>query len=262
MKVERYIQGQPCWVELASHDAKASKLFYSELLGWNSQDMPIHDGVYTMFNLAIGEETDVIGAAYQMPAEMRKQGAPTNWTVYFAVDSVDATIALARSHGGTLLLGPHDVGTAGRMALLSDSEGAQFAIWQAGEHIGARKKGEVGTLCWVELACKDSKRAKQFYPNILGWKVQPGDMPDFEYTEWLVDGQPFGGMMEMTEEWGDIAPHWMLYFTVADCDATAVKAAKLGGKICVPPTNIPKVGRFAVINDPQGGFFSVIALNT
>ena len=262
MKVERYIQGQPCWVELASHDASAGKHFYSALLGWSLQDMPIPDGVYTMFNLAIGDETDEIGAAYQMHAEMSSQGEPTNWTVYFAVDSVDDTIELARSCGGELLLGPHDVGTAGRMALLSDPEGAKFAIWQAGEHIGAGKRGEVGTLCWVELACRNTELAKEFYPKILGWKVQPGDMPDFEYTEWLVDGQSFGGMMEMTEEWGDIAPHWMLYFTVEDCDETVVKAAKLGGKICVPPTNIPKVGRFAVINDSQGGFFSVIALNS
>ncbi|WP_299797718.1 VOC family protein [uncultured Shewanella sp.] len=262
MKVERYAQGLPCWVELASHDANAGKQFYSELLGWSLQDMPIPDGVYTMFNLVLGEESDEIGAAYQMPAEMSEQGIPTNWTVYFAVDSVDATIALARSNGGELLLGPHDVGTAGRMALLRDPQGAKFAIWQAGEHIGARRRGESGTLCWVELACRNTGLAKQFYPKILDWKVQPGDIPGFEYTEWLVDGEPFGGMMEMTEEWGDIDPHWMLYFTVADCDETVVKATKIGGKICVPPTNIPKVGRFAVIKDPQGGVFSVIALNT
>lgn len=261
MKVERYTQGLPCWVELASHDAKAGKQFYSELLGWSVQDMPIPDGVYTMFNLAIGDETCEIGAAYQMHAETSEQGEPTNWTVYFAVDSVDATIMLAKSYGGTLLLGPHDVGTAGRMALLSDPEGAQFAIWQAGEHIGARKKGEVGTLCWVELVCRDGELAKQFYSEILGWEVQPSDMPDFDYSEWLVEGQSFGGMMEMTVDWGDIEPHWMLYFNVTDCDLIAAKATKLGGNICVPPTNIPTVGRFAVINDPQGGLFSVIALN-
>lgn len=65
----------------------------------------------------------------------------------------------------------------------------------------------------------------------------------------------------MNEEWGEVPPHWMLYFAVDNCDEAAAKAKQLGGEICVPPTDIAKVGRFAVINDPQGGFFSIITLN-
>ncbi|MBW8185316.1 VOC family protein [Shewanella nanhaiensis] len=262
MKVNQYVHGQPCWVELASRDAHAGKQFYSTLFGWKVQDMPIPNGVYSMLALEVEGECSDIGAAYQMPEAMSEQGAPTTWTVYFAVDNVDATVAAVISNGGNLELGPHDVGTAGRMALLSDPEGARFAIWQAGDHIGAKRNGEDGSLCWVELASRDSQDAKAFYTSSLGWDSRQDSMPDFTYTEWLVEDVPFGGMMEMTEEWGEMPAHWMLYFAVEDCDKTVEVATGLGAKICVPPTNIPEVGRFSVISDPQGGFFSVITLNS
>ena len=64
--------------------------------------------------------------------------------------------------------------------------------------------------------------------------------------------------MQMTEEWGELPSHWMIYFSVADCDAAAAKATELGGSVKVPPTDIPPVGRFSVIQDPQGAVFSII----
>jgi predicted enzyme related to lactoylglutathione lyase len=85
-------------------------------------------------------------------------------------------------------------------------------------------------------------------------------MSGVEYTEWHIATQAVGGMMHMTEEWGEMPAHWMLYFAVEDCDEIASRASTLGAKVCVPPTDIANVGRFAVLNDPQGGVFSVIAL--
>jgi len=86
-------------------------------------------------------------------------------------------------------------------------------------------------------------------------------MGPIEYTEWQVDGQSVGGMMEMTEEWGGIPPHWMPYFQVADCAAIVEKATALGGSVKVPPTPIPNIGTFAVLGDAQQGVFSVIHLS-
>jgi len=76
----------------------------------------------------------------------------------------------------------------------------------------------------------------------------------------MLGEHPVAGMMQMTEEWGDAPPHWMTYITVADCDASAKTVEELGGQVCVPPTDIPEVGRFAVINDPTGATFSIIKL--
>ncbi|MYK62276.1 MAG: VOC family protein [Chloroflexi bacterium] len=68
-----------------------------------------------------------------------------------------------------------------------------------------------------------------------------------------------GGMMEMDASWGDMASHFMVYFRVEDCDASAAKVAELGGEVCVPPTEIPP-GKFSVVNDSLGSTFSIMSL--
>ncbi|QBF83418.1 VOC family protein [Shewanella maritima] len=257
MKVESYIQGQPCWVELASHDWQAGKSFYQQLFNWQLVDMETPDGHYTTMQIDGGD----VAAMYQMSAEIAKD-TPSHWTIYFAVDNVDETIERVKQAGGQLVIGPHNVGDAGRMAVFLDPEGASFAVWQAMEHSGIQHRQMANTLCWVELACSDTGVEKQFYSQALGLNTKLNDSVDFEYTEWHAKDTPIGGMMAMTEEWGDMPTHWMSYFDVDDCDAMAARAAEIGGKVCVPPTDIPQVGRFAVINDPQGAVFSIIQLIT
>ncbi|WP_394202599.1 VOC family protein [Shewanella waksmanii] len=258
MKVSSYQPGQPCWVELASNDALSARHFYSALFDWGLKDMPMPEGVYTMFTL--GE--DDVGAMFQMPEFMAQADTPTHWGIYFAVADVAASAQLVQQHGGSVVMGPHDVGDAGSMVLCQDPEGAHFSIWQAKQHVGCMRKDENSTLCWVELACRDTQKAGEFYTKVFGWQSSVQDMSGFEYTEWHTSAGPQGGMMAMTEEWGDLPAHWMSYFMVENCDASAAKAAELGGKVCVPPTDIANVGRFAVLNDPQGGVFSVITLTT
>ena len=256
MKVDQYFQGQPCWAELGSMNIASSKAFYRGLFGWDIVDMPIPEGTYSMLTIA----DDDIGAMYQIPDEMAKNGETTQWTIYFAVENLDASLVDITGSGGTVIIGPHEVGEAGRMAVIKDPEGARFALWQANNHIGAKRAAEPHTMCWVELACRQPQQAKQFYSHVLGWQHRDSDMQGMTYTEWQVGSQDVGGMMAMTEEWGDMPAHWMLYFTVESCDAKAAQVNELGGKVCVPPTDIPNVGRFAVINDPDGGLFSIIEL--
>jgi predicted enzyme related to lactoylglutathione lyase len=255
MKVLSYRQGEPCWAELATHDWQAAKVFYQGLFHWNAFDMPMPEGGYIMLQ----KDSDDVAALYQMSPEMA-ENSPTHWTVYFAVDNVDETIEKVTTAGGQLLIGPHNVGDAGRMAVFADPEGSRFAVWQAINHSGIKRSQETNTLCWVELACRETQVAKDFYSAALGWTSKLADMPEFEYTESHVAERAIGGMMAITPEWGDMPSHWMLYFAVEDCDDLAAKAEHLGGKVCVPPTNIDNVGRFAVITDPQGGAFSVITL--
>jgi hypothetical protein len=69
-------------------------------------------------------------------------------------------------------------------------------------------------------------------------------------------------MMQILPEWGPVPPHWLAYFRVASCEETVAKAVVMGAKSLVPPMDVPKVGRFAVIQDPQGAVFAVIALNS
>lgn len=123
-----------------------------------------------------------------------------------------------------------------------------------------------GEFCWTEVIVNDTAAGKAFYSNVFGWEFkQSGVGMDFEYLEYSVPGSfPMGGLFKMTQEMcGDQPvppPHFMNYIAVDDVDATAARAAELGGTIVSPPMDIPNVGRFAQIKDPAGAVFSVIKL--
>lgn len=258
-EITTHAPGTFCWVELGTPDAEAAKKFYGELFEWRALDTPDSQGnTYTMLRLDDKE----VGALYQLRDEHLAQGIPPHWLCYISVANADEIAARAVSLGGTVILGPFDVAEYGRMAIINDPTGAIFAIWQPGMHNGAQRFGEVNTMCWHELATRDSKKAHHFYTQLFGWEAQTKDMCQTVYTSFSNNDQPIGGMLQMTEEWGDAPSHWMIYISVSDCDAAATKVSQLGGKVCVPPTDIPPVGRFAVIQDTQGATFSVIKLSS
>ena len=118
-----------------------------------------------------------------------------------------------------------------------------------------------GTFCWTELASKDLGAAKKFYTQLLGWQLQESTAAGMAYNEIVVDGEHIGGMYQMTAEDGDAPSHWMAYVAVDDVDSKAKQTEALGGKVCVPPTDIPNVGRFCIITDPAGATLSLVKLS-
>jgi len=120
-----------------------------------------------------------------------------------------------------------------------------------------------GTFCWNELATTNLEAAKKFYTELFGWKLKESQAAGMIYNEIVAAGREIGGMYQMGAECGDTsdAPsHWMSYIAVDDVDAKAKQVEELGGKVCVPPTDIPNVGRFCVINDPTGATLSLVKL--
>jgi predicted enzyme related to lactoylglutathione lyase len=202
-----------------------------------------------------------VGALYQLMAEQVKQGVPPNWCPYVAVDDCAATMEKVKAKGGAILMGPYDVmKTYGRMAVCKDPQGAVFSIWQAMDHIGASILNEPGALCWTELMTPDTAGAQAFYTSVIGWKAQPMSMPGGagEYTIFQRGDANAGGMMAITAQMPNVPPNWNSYFQVADVDDTVKRAAGMGAKVIVPPRDIPNVGRFAVLCDPQGAHFSLL----
>lgn len=249
--------GNFCWIELGTKDQAGAKVFYGQLFGWQFNDIPMGEemGDYTMLLLG-GKE---VGALYQLN-EKQHQGVPPHWMPYVAVESADEIAAKVEQLGGTGLCPPFDVAEHGRMFMLKDPTGATLSVWQAKGHHGVDLAGAPGTMCWCELATPDPERAGGFLSSLFGWSLKAGGA-DTNYTEFVNGRQAIGGMMPMVgDEWKGVPPHWMTYFAVGDCDATVKKALELGGQSCVLPTDIPNVGRFSVITDPQGAAFSVIQL--
>ncbi len=115
-----------------------------------------------------------------------------------------------------------------------------------------------GTFCWNELVTKDEQAAGKFYSELLGWKLVDSGMEGMKYTLLKAGDKDAGGMMQIQKEWGEVPSHWMSYIAVDDVDALAAKVESLGGKVCVPPTDIPKVGRFCVVTDPTGANVSLM----
>ena len=115
-----------------------------------------------------------------------------------------------------------------------------------------------GTFSWAELATTDVEGAKKFYTALLGWTTEPAPVEGMIYTLAKVGEERVAGIMSNKCGGSELRPHWGVYITVDDVDATARKAEKLGGKVLIPPTDIPNIGRFAALMDPQGVMFSVI----
>jgi predicted enzyme related to lactoylglutathione lyase len=150
-----------------------------------------------------------------------------------------------------------DVFDAGKMAVCQDPLGTFFSIWQPLEHIGAELVNEVGTFCWNELATPDLPRSSTFYRAVFGWELSADETPDGSEI-YLVDGKVTCGAHTAGE--GEF-PAWSVWFTVADCDASAAQVIELGGAVHMPPTDM-SFGRGAVVADPQGGVFGIAGLSS
>ena len=116
---------------------------------------------------------------------------------------------------------------------------------------------------WVEVASRNLDLVQNFYGELLGWQF-PKDkpsVPGVDYREYTVAGTRFGGMMQMTAEWGEMPSHWSVYVPVPDVDACLSSATALGGTVCVPAFDVPGVGRIARIDDPAGAGLYVIKMS-
>src|SRR6478736_4590891 len=160
-----YIPGVPCWVDTSQPDAEAALDFYSGLFGWEFENvMPEgSEGKYFIGRIRGGDVAAIGGAP---------EGAPPMavWNTYIWVDSADGAAMKAREAGGGVAVEPFDVMDAGRMAVLTDPEGAAFCVWQAKEHKGAQVVNEHGSLNFNGLATRDPEGAGVFYGALFGWK--------------------------------------------------------------------------------------------
>ena len=250
-----YPHGTFSWADLRTTDGAAAKAFYTTLFDWDPIDYPIPGGgVYTMLQ----QEGKDVCALSEMAPQEQAQGMPPVWNSYITVDDVDATTAKVSTLGGHVMMPPMDVMENGRMAVIQGPTGGIVSLWQTNQHKGAGIFNIPNTMSWNELATRDTEAAKVFYTSLLGWEAQSNEMG---YTMWTNNGRPNGGMMQINEQWGNIPPHWAVYFSVADCAAIAGKVNELGGNILQPPFKAGEAGIVSVLQDPQGAVFSVIQMN-
>jgi uncharacterized protein len=240
-----YDHGVPSWVDMGAPDPDKARDFYIQLFGWEGEDMGEEAGHYHIMTKG-GKHVAGIGPA--------QDPGPPRWAMYVDVEDVDAIAKLVEANGGTVLVPPMDVMASGRMLVFADPTGAVASAWQPRDHRGAQVVNEPGAFIWSELHTSDLERARQFYTNVFGWDW--GGAP--EYAEVQVNGRSVAGAMTRPADLpAEIPDHWQIYFGSTGVDADVEKAAGLGATVIVPPTDIPDMGRFAVLSDPQGGVFAL-----
>lgn len=267
-----YLPGVPCWVDTSQPDPETAVAFYSGLFGWDFKDAmpPGSAGKYFIASLHGGN----VAAVSSQPED----GPPTAmWNTYVWVDDADEAATKTRDAGGRVVTDPFDVFDAGRIAVLTDPEGAAFCVWQAMQHKGAQIVNEPGSLNFNGLNTRDAQGAQSFYGSLFGWEalgleggVQMWRLPG--YGAFLEKSDP--GLRERMAENGapkgfedvvatlnpiaddqpDTSAHWSVTFAVEDADVTAAKAKELGAQVIVAPFDAPWV-RMTVISDPQGATF-------
>ena len=242
--------GKFVWFEHLSDDVSGARAFYEQLFGWRSENMPTGGEPYPV----IRNGAEGIGGYRTAPA-----GVPASWLSYLSVADVDSSYAAALAAGAKGLMPPTDFGSIGRGATIADPTGAAFSLWKDSEGDRADTAAPaVGDWFWNELWTPAEPAALAFYEKVFGYTHDSMDMgPQGTYYLLRAGDKMRGGLMKATDP--AAPPMWLPYVAVADCDTATAKARSLGARmVCVPPTDIPNVGRFSVVLDPQGAAIALI----
>jgi predicted enzyme related to lactoylglutathione lyase len=242
--------GTPCWADLMVPDADQARAFYAAVLGWTFGEPDAEHGNYSIATV----DGHAVAAVSGPPAAGEQSPA---WMVYFAVEDADATAARISASGGTVVFGPTDVDTFGRMCVAVDPTSATFGLWQANDFIGAQLVNDPGGLTWEDLRSADPPTAQKFYADVFGFDTRPIEMAPGDYRTFhhAGDDAPLGGMggfMGIASH-----SHWVLYFAVPSTDDAIAAAERSGGSVGVPAHDTP-FGRMAGLVDPAGAAFHVI----
>ena len=244
------------WYELMSSDVTAAKTFYTKVVGWKTQDMPMPGMTYTL--VSVGDTQ--VGGMMTLPKDAANAGMRPCWTSYIEVDDVDGAASKVRSLDGKIYAPPADIPNVGRFAVVADPQGASFNLFKPAQPGQRNVSSEPGQVGWHELHTNDAPKAFDFYSKMFGWlKGDAIDMgPMGTYQLFTIGGAAVGAMFNSPAARADAAARfWLYYFNVADIDAAAKRVADGGGKITHGPQQVPGGGWIVQATDPQGAAFAL-----
>jgi predicted enzyme related to lactoylglutathione lyase len=246
------------WYELMTTDQDAAVAFYSEVVGWNSAEMP---GGMRYILLSAGERS--VGGVLQLTAEMEAGGAKPGWIGYIHVADVDARLAEIGEAGGRTLMPAQEIEGVGRFAMAADPGGAPFYVMAPKPPEGQGPLADLpsttpGAFSWHELYAGNGQEAAfAFYSGLFGWEtMHEMDMgPMGVYRVFGADGVQLGGMMDKPA--GIPASSWGFYATVDGIDAAIARLTAGGGTVLMGPHEVPGGSWIVQAQDPQGAAFAL-----
>jgi hypothetical protein len=236
--------GKFVWHEQVTDDPKQAESFYTQLFGWGTEVFGPGEIDYTMISSG--------GSTHGGFSKAMEGAPPPHWLGHVRVESLDETIENAKKEGGKLAAGPFDMSGVGRMGILIDPQGAFVAAYQP-EGEGTPSEG---VFVWDELGTTDVDGAQRFYEQVFGWTTKDMGEDFGGYRIFHRGDDQIGGLMANQDP--SIPAAWTPYVGVDDTDAMCKKATGLGAGVIVEPMDVPTVGRFAILKDPQGAVFGII----
>jgi uncharacterized protein len=258
--------GVPCWVQAVHPNPGAAVSFYTQLFGWEAENLmpPDHPGEYFVCRLR-GRDVAAIVSQHGAPAP-----PSAVWTTHVCVESADDAAARVREAGGNVIGEPFDSPGRGRQAVVADPAGAVFCVWEPTERTGAQLVNEPGAWAMSALRTPDAETSKRFYGAVFGWETETFPLGDAQMTMWklpgYVGGEPeqpvardvIATMLPPDGDGGDVPPHWSVDFWIRNIDEAVNKSTELGGRVIGGPYDIADVGmRQALIADPHGATLSL-----
>jgi predicted enzyme related to lactoylglutathione lyase len=254
--------GVPCWVATVQPEPESAASFYSELFGWENENLmpPDHPADYFLCRLD-GRAVAAIVSQHGAPPPPRPV-----WGTYVQVESAEEAAAKVADAGGSVIGQPFDSPAGGRQVVLGDPAGAVFCAWEPREHKGAELVNAPGAWAMSALATPDPEGAKRFYGEVFGWETSTFPLGDgAEMTMWHLPGYVGGEPQQPVPRDvvatmmppNDAPPHWSVDFWVHDVDETTARAKELGGDAIVRPFEPLPGFKQAVLADPAGASFSV-----
>ena len=240
--------GKMIWADLVTPDLAAAEKFYGGLFGWTFQ--PIHAGD-TSYAVAMLDGRPIGGLVQKaIPAGQHQQSA---WLTFLAANDVDGVKKLAVSHGAKVLSDIKSYPLRGRQCVLSDPEGAVFALLASSSGDTPDYLPATGDWIWSSLHAKDAGAEAAFYQNLLGYDVF--DLPSDDGLEHLIlstDDYARASANDLEKGSARRHSHWLNFVRVENAAQSAAKAVTMGGRVLVEPRVDRHGGMLAVVADPAG----------
>jgi uncharacterized protein len=252
-------KGDFIWYELMTTDSEGAKAFYDAVVGWTiGEGAPEFQG-YRMIGRSDGGNA---GGVLPLTDEMQQHGARPMWLGYISVADVDEAVASITATGGKSLMPAFDIPSIGRIAMVTDPQGAPFYVMKATPPepkavSDVFSPDAVGRCGWNELSTSDPVAARKFYTEQFGWGsdefMDMGEMGEYRFLE--QDGIRIGALCGTMQ---GQQPKWRYYFRVPSISKAKEIAEQKGGTIHMGPHQVP-TGDFIIIgSDPQGAEFALV----
>ena len=258
-------RGAFIWYELMTDDPASARDFYRAVVGWEieaeGKAMPT-GATYRMIGRSDG---GFAGGVLEITADMKAGGATPGWLGYIHHADVDGAIAATKAAGGAVHMPPMDMPGVGRMAMVSDPQGAVFYVMRPtppAENPDATSDvfsiDQAQHMRWNELWTTDQDAAVSLYTDLFGWTqegaMEMGEMGDYRFIQH--DGTGIGAIAKAQAD--GQGSRWQYFAGVDDIDRACKAVTENGGKLLGEPQQIPG-GEYSVYaHDPQGATIGLV----